>query len=204
MDTSEEKKWFVHLGDKHEGPLSEHEIRVRITQGNLKDNPHIWTKGMEKWLRLSETSLAQKIRPSPIIPKPRTIQPVGSTGPRPLTNGSSGTNGDNEMSAFIEMKQGSGSISVDDRTQSLDPQALKEAKKEAAQITRIQKEAELSEAPLIKKAAVNLGRLMILLLIAIVVGVGLYFGMKWYEGPSASAPGNTPATATPAPGVTHP
>lgn len=200
MDTSEEKKWFVHLGDKHEGPLSEHEIRVRITQGNLKENPHVWTKGMEKWLRLSETPLAPKPRPnpSPIIPKPRTISPISFDGPRPVANGNSGTNGDNEMSAFIEMKRGSGSISVDDRTQSLDPQSLKEAKKEAAQITRIQKEAEFSEAPLAKKAAINLGRLIGLLLVAIVAGIGLYFGMKWYSGSSDSAP----ATAAPPPGAT--
>lgn len=54
MEDLEEKKWFVYLGDHHEGPLSVAEVRNRMLQGQATPESYVWAEGMADWVLMSE------------------------------------------------------------------------------------------------------------------------------------------------------
>lgn len=48
------KKWFVYLGDKHEGPFSALEVQAKITGGQLTLKSFVWCEGMSDWKAMSD------------------------------------------------------------------------------------------------------------------------------------------------------
>jgi hypothetical protein len=49
MDGFNEKKWFVYLGDHHEGPFSLAEIQAKIAQSQVSTANYVWAEGMTDW-----------------------------------------------------------------------------------------------------------------------------------------------------------
>ncbi|MCM2279967.1 MAG: DUF4339 domain-containing protein [Oligoflexia bacterium] len=49
MDGYEEKKWFVYLGDHHEGPFSLGEIQAKMNEGLVTPSSYVWAEGMSDW-----------------------------------------------------------------------------------------------------------------------------------------------------------
>ncbi|MEK6579518.1 MAG: DUF4339 domain-containing protein, partial [Bdellovibrionota bacterium] len=56
MDGYQEKKWFVYLGDHHEGPFSIDEIESRMTSGQLSRSTYVWAEGMSDWEPMTDVS----------------------------------------------------------------------------------------------------------------------------------------------------
>lgn len=54
MDQFEEKKWFVFLGDHHEGPFSISEIQPKIEQKQIGSSHFVWAEGMPDWVPMHE------------------------------------------------------------------------------------------------------------------------------------------------------
>ena len=52
MDELTKKRWFIYLGDHHEGPFSTEEIQEKRTQGLVTGESYIWQEGMADWLPL--------------------------------------------------------------------------------------------------------------------------------------------------------
>jgi hypothetical protein len=61
MDGFKEKKWFVYLGDHHEGPFSLEEIQTKISQGQLSGTNYVWAEGMGDWKMMSEVEVFDSI-----------------------------------------------------------------------------------------------------------------------------------------------
>lgn len=56
MDGFEEKKWFVYIGDHHEGPFSLADIQGKIGIGQVSSNSYVWEDGMADWKLMTEVS----------------------------------------------------------------------------------------------------------------------------------------------------
>ncbi len=54
MNTENEKRWFVYIGDQHEGPLSVKEVHERKQKGQIQPESYVWREGMADWLMLSQ------------------------------------------------------------------------------------------------------------------------------------------------------
>jgi len=54
MNTENEKRWFVYIGDHHEGPLSVQEVFERKQKGLVLPESYVWREGMADWLMLSQ------------------------------------------------------------------------------------------------------------------------------------------------------
>jgi hypothetical protein len=54
MNTENEKRWFVYIGDHHEGPLSAGEVFDRKQKGQVTPESYVWREGMADWLMLSQ------------------------------------------------------------------------------------------------------------------------------------------------------
>lgn len=50
----DEKKWFVYLGDHHEGPFSIADIQTMMADGHVSTANYIWCEGMGDWQLMSE------------------------------------------------------------------------------------------------------------------------------------------------------
>ncbi len=66
MDGYTEKKWFVYLGDHHEGPHSLEELQSKMTQGQITTTNYVWAEGMADWQLISEIQVFQGIIAPPI------------------------------------------------------------------------------------------------------------------------------------------
>ncbi len=60
MNTEIEKKWFVYVGDHHEGPFSIPEVIEKRSIGLVTDESYVWCEGMADWLMLSQVSELEK------------------------------------------------------------------------------------------------------------------------------------------------
>jgi hypothetical protein len=49
MNSFTEKKWFVYVGDHHEGPHSVEEIQEKVSQGQVSSESYVWAEGMPDW-----------------------------------------------------------------------------------------------------------------------------------------------------------
>jgi hypothetical protein len=56
MDQFEEKKWFVFLGDHHEGPFSMGEMLSKVEQKAVTSSSYVWSEGMTDWKLMKEVS----------------------------------------------------------------------------------------------------------------------------------------------------
>ena len=54
MNTENEKKWFVYIGDHHEGPLTVREVFDKKQQGQVTLESYVWREGMADWLMLHQ------------------------------------------------------------------------------------------------------------------------------------------------------
>lgn len=76
MDGFTEKKWFVYIGDKHEGPFSLEEIQGQLSQSRVSRDSYVWADGMADWKQMPEVeafapllgvdSVAQVAKPQPM------------------------------------------------------------------------------------------------------------------------------------------
>jgi hypothetical protein len=76
MDGFTEKKWFVYIGDHHEGPFSLEEVQEKMTQGAVTSENYVWKEGMGDWKMMPEVLDFNSIIKTP--PKPITAQPISS------------------------------------------------------------------------------------------------------------------------------
>ncbi len=94
MDGFEEKKWFVYLGDHHEGPFSLADIRGMLSSGQSSQTSYVWAEGMPDWKVMTEVTAFQGILSAPVTeaqveaPESSTAmipeEPSLPTGPRTL------------------------------------------------------------------------------------------------------------------------
>lgn len=49
-----DKKWFVYLGDHHEGPFSLSEIQIKMSEGKVTTQNFVWCEGMGDWQLMAE------------------------------------------------------------------------------------------------------------------------------------------------------
>ncbi|MGZ3707521.1 MAG: DUF4339 domain-containing protein [Bdellovibrionota bacterium] len=54
MDGFNEKKWFVYLGDHHEGPFSLEDIQSKMGEGAVSTGTYVWADGMPDWKLMTE------------------------------------------------------------------------------------------------------------------------------------------------------
>lgn len=59
------KKWFVYLGNHHEGPFSKEDIQAQRTQGTLSDHHFVWSEGMKDWILLRDVRELDEFFQSP-------------------------------------------------------------------------------------------------------------------------------------------
>src|SRR5690606_34650000 len=56
MDGFTEKKWFVYLGDHHEGPLSLADIQDKMAQSQVTPSNYVWRDGMSDWAVMTDVT----------------------------------------------------------------------------------------------------------------------------------------------------
>lgn len=82
MDGFTEKKWFVYIGDQHQGPFSLSEIQGKMGQGEVKTDSFVWADGMPDWKAMTDVPeflpLLSGTSPTvePIAPEPQFIAPT--------------------------------------------------------------------------------------------------------------------------------
>ncbi|MGK5087803.1 GYF domain-containing protein [Bdellovibrionota bacterium FG-2] len=76
MDGFKEKKWFVYLGDHHEGPFSLEEIQSKLNLGLVTPSSFVWAEGMTDWKLMTDIEAFQSLL------KPK-MEPVISLAPAP-------------------------------------------------------------------------------------------------------------------------
>jgi len=68
MEGFNEKKWFIYVGDHHEGPFSMEELEPRFNEGILTPRSYAWCEGFDDWKTLSDIAAFQGLlsnRPQP-------------------------------------------------------------------------------------------------------------------------------------------
>jgi hypothetical protein len=84
MNTENEKKWFVYIGDHHEGPLSEFEVYQRKQKGQVNPDSYVWREGMADWVLLSQVAdLTQAIEALKAAEPPPSAKPHLELAPVP-------------------------------------------------------------------------------------------------------------------------
>ena len=74
MNPEIQKKWFIYIGDHHEGPFSIEEMSARQKAGQVKSESYVWCEGMADWQMLSsvtELDLELKKREQIVSEKPK-------------------------------------------------------------------------------------------------------------------------------------
>lgn len=61
MDGFNEKKWFIYLGDHHEGPFSLAEIQQKMTERLITSANYVWAEGMPDWKQMPEVPAFQAL-----------------------------------------------------------------------------------------------------------------------------------------------
>ena len=82
MDGFTEKKWFIYLGDHHEGPFSLEEIQAKMGQGQFTPTNFVWAEGMSDWKMMTEVEAFGSILNPSAPPAPPEMPPqLLSSGP---------------------------------------------------------------------------------------------------------------------------
>src|SRR4051795_10222120 len=63
MDPFMDKKWFVYLGNRHEGPFSVEELSGQMGTGKLSQQTYVWAEGMPDWQPMTTLSAFKNLRP---------------------------------------------------------------------------------------------------------------------------------------------
>ena len=151
MDAFNEKKWFVYVGEKHEGPFSLHEIQGKMAQGQVSRTSFVWCEGMQDWKAMTEVSefapLLQSSEPAAEIP----IEAAISISPSAESEGDTGK---------------------------LDPKAAKKAAKEAEKAAKAASKARAKEGKVGKSRVSSLlVAFLILIVVPVVLAIGYMGGM---------------------------
>jgi hypothetical protein len=76
-----EKKWFIYVGDHHEGPFTVEEIWAGIDGGAMSKAGFVWADGMKDWVALATLpEFERSAPPTPAIPSVST-EPVAEAAP---------------------------------------------------------------------------------------------------------------------------
>lgn len=177
MDSFTEKKWFVYVGDRHEGPFSIAEIQGKMSQGEVTTESFVWAEGMADWQAMKETPGFEKIlsggqHPLSVDesfePNPLEASPVQSTQKEgdPFAN----------PSPYATQSKNSPFRLSEEKTGDLSPADLRQARNVGNEA-----ESESIEAPRAKRGSLlpSLKRLIPLLLLG---GVG-YGYLEGYLDP---------------------
>jgi len=54
MDGFEDKKWFIYMGDHHEGPFSLAEIQSKMQERQITPESYVWGEGMADWSPMAD------------------------------------------------------------------------------------------------------------------------------------------------------
>ena len=79
MNTEIEKKWFVYIGDHHEGPFRVDEIQEKKKSGLISDESYVWCDGMPDWVMLSKISELKSFAQVGVNPKENAGSPKTKT-----------------------------------------------------------------------------------------------------------------------------
>ncbi|MCM0604887.1 MAG: DUF4339 domain-containing protein [Xanthomonadaceae bacterium] len=66
MDNANEQKWFVYIGDHHEGPFSVDEIKQKISDAVITTEQYIWCEGMADWLPMLDLPEFKSLAAAPV------------------------------------------------------------------------------------------------------------------------------------------
>ena len=67
MDGFKENKWFVYMGDHHEGPFSLEEIQGKMQAGLVTSSQFAWCEGMSDWQQITEVEVFQSLLKPPSL-----------------------------------------------------------------------------------------------------------------------------------------
>lgn len=76
-----EKKWFIYVGDRHEGPFTVSEIWDGIDSGRFQSTAFVWADGMKDWLALAGLPEFERVAPEPPAPAAPIIPPLPMSVP---------------------------------------------------------------------------------------------------------------------------
>ncbi len=54
MNNENEKKWFIYVGDHHEGPFNANEVHEKKNAGLITVENYVWCEGMPDWVALQD------------------------------------------------------------------------------------------------------------------------------------------------------
>lgn len=108
MDGFNEKKWFVYLGDHHEGPFSLAEIQSKITQSQVTTANYVWAEGMTDW------------KPMTTVPEFEALLGTGSS-PIPAASSGSESSQSLELTTSEPIVQETPSLVAESLTLTLEP-----------------------------------------------------------------------------------
>lgn len=77
MNTASNDSWFYEKNGERIGPVSEETIIEKINDETLNKSSHVWTKGNENWIELSQTKFAQYIQLD--MPPPLSKEKINNT-----------------------------------------------------------------------------------------------------------------------------
>lgn len=88
MDGFTEKKWFVYVGDHHEGPFSLEDIQSKMAGGAVNPDSYVWMDGMADWKMMNEVpdfgTLTGKSDSAPVLDAPVLEASNVAPTPEPL------------------------------------------------------------------------------------------------------------------------
>lgn len=71
-----EKKWFIYVGDRHEGPFTVSEIWDGIDAGKFQKAAFVWADGMQDWVALAGLPDFERVAAAPPVAPPVAMPPV--------------------------------------------------------------------------------------------------------------------------------
>ena len=90
MNMEIQKKWFLYIGDHHEGPFTVEEVQQKKIAGLVTDQSYAWCEGMADWQvvaeiptlhselgKINETDLPSPKAEAPSAPKAKQVRPRG-------------------------------------------------------------------------------------------------------------------------------
>ncbi len=77
-----EKKWFIYVGDHHEGPFTVSEIWDGIDANKFQKSAFVWAEGMQDWVALVGLPEFERAAPEP---PSKSVPPVSNSVPTPVT-----------------------------------------------------------------------------------------------------------------------
>ncbi len=156
MDGFEEKKWFVYVGDHHEGPFSLADVQPKLAAGEVGPHSYVWCEGMGDWKPMKEVSAFEQILGSGAQEAVVASEDGGTIVAAPDGFTMMAT-AQGESSGPRLALVGEAVSAENEKTDDVDPKVLKRAEKEAAkaakQAEKARKKAEEANARQAKKRA---------------------------------------------------